>query len=82
MLSCATPSDGTIRREFAERYPKSTIKNIELISDQDGVVVYLVTAEVKGVSEEAMYDFALRRQYGIWSWCEDQTERKCKKTCE
>ena len=76
-VACATPSDGTVRHEFAERYPQSKVTNIELIFEQDGVVVYLVTAEVKGISEEGKFDFVLKRTYGSWSWCDDQTERKC-----
>ena len=77
-LACSTPSEGTVRREFADRYPKTKVTNVELIFEQDGVAVYLVTAEWKGISEEGQYDFALKRSYGSWSWCDDQTERKCK----
>lgn len=77
-FACFTPGDGTVRREFAERYPKSKITKIELIFEQDGIAVYLVTAKMQEVSEEGKFDFALKRSYGTWSWCDDQTERKCK----
>jgi hypothetical protein len=77
-LSCSTPSDGTVRSEFNDRYPKATVKQSELIFEQDGVAVYRVIAEVQGISGEAEYDFALKRHNGMWSWCDDQTERKCR----
>lgn len=76
-FACSTPSDRTVLHEFAERYPISKVTNIELIFEQDGIAVYLVTAEINGISEEGKFEFALKRSYTSWSWCDDQTERKC-----
>lgn len=77
-VACATPSVSTVRREFADQYPRTKVTNVELIFEQDGVADYLVMAESTGISEEGKYDFALKRSWGSWSWCDDQTERKCK----
>ncbi len=78
VLCCSTPSDGTVRSEFHNRYPNSEIVNIELIFEQDAVAVYLIKARQKGQSEELTYDFALKRSMGTWQGCDDRTERNCK----
>jgi hypothetical protein len=73
------PSYNTVKKEFLDRYPDSKIHELELIFEQDGRVVYLVTAETNELSERAKYDFALKRWYGTWKWCDDQTaDRQCK----
>lgn len=78
-IGCSVPSDNTVKKEFLDRYSDSKIHELELIFEQDGRVVYLVTAETKELSERAKYDFALKRSYGIWKWCDDQTaDRQCK----
>ena len=33
-LACSAPSDGTVRREFAKRYPKTKVTNVELIFER------------------------------------------------
>ncbi|HEX2640821.1 MAG TPA: hypothetical protein VHL50_09635 [Pyrinomonadaceae bacterium] len=76
-ISCSAPSEATVRREFLDRYPNAEIKSLELIFEQDGQVVYLVSAKEKGVPQEGKYDFALKQVNWGWEWCDDQTERKC-----
>ena len=73
----STPGEETVKREFLVRYPKATIRNLELIFEQDGNVLYLVTAREDNTSEEGKYDFALRRSNGSWAWCDDQTNNPC-----
>lgn len=73
----STPSVETVRREFLVRYPNSTIRNVELIFEQDGGVVYLVTARDGDSTEVRKYDFALKRSNGSWAWCDDQTDNPC-----
>ena len=75
---CLLPSEQNVKSEFLDRYPESKIYGMELIFEQGDKAVYLVTVETKEISEKAKYDFALKRSYGFWSWCDDQTERKCK----
>lgn len=77
-FACSTPSDATVRREFGDRYAGAKVEHIELIFERDGVATYLVIAEMKGISDDGTFDFSLRRSYGLfWSWCDDQSERKC-----
>jgi hypothetical protein len=71
------PSEETVKREFLVRYPKAKISNLELIFEQDGGVVYLVTAKEDDGAVEGKYDFALRRSNGLWSWCDDRTNNPC-----
>ncbi|MCC6327005.1 MAG: hypothetical protein IT174_00715 [Acidobacteria bacterium] len=78
----STPSEAVVRREFLNRYPGATIRNTELIFEQNGNVVYLITAREKDKSEEGKYDFALDYSDEKWTWCDDRTERKCKKLWE
>ena len=73
----STPSEETVKREFLIRYPNATIRNLELIFEQDGSVVYLVTAREDKAREEGKYDFGLRRSNGSWAWCDDQTDNPC-----
>lgn len=78
----STPSEAVVRREFLERYPEAKINHIELIFEQNGNVAYLITAREKENTVEGEYDFALDYSVGQWAWCDDQTERKCKKIWE
>ncbi|MEP7211739.1 MAG: hypothetical protein ABI791_01600 [Acidobacteriota bacterium] len=73
----STPSEETVKREFLIRYPNATIRNLELIFEQDGSVVYLVTAREDKAPEEGKYDFGLLRSNGSWAWCDDQTDHPC-----
>lgn len=81
-VACSTPSDSVVRREFLDRYPDAMITNVELIFEQNRNVVYLVTARENQTGLEGKYDFAMHYLNGKWAWCDDQTERKCKKTWE
>lgn len=73
----STPDDAVVRREFLTRYPNVTIRNVELVFEQDGAAVYLITAREDQSIEEGKYDFALRRSNGTWKWCDDQTDNPC-----
>ncbi len=73
----STPSEETVKREFLIRYPNATIRNLELIFEQDGSVVYLVTAREDKAAEEGKYDFGLHRSIGSWASCDDQMENPC-----
>lgn len=73
----STPSDAVVRREFLSRYPNMTISNVELIFEQDGGAVYLITARQNQSTEEGKYDFALQRSNSTWKWCDDQTDNPC-----
>ena len=73
----STPSEETVKREFLIRYPNATIRNVELIFEQDGLAVYLVRAREARAAEEGNYDFGLRRSNGSWAWCEDETDNPC-----
>ena len=78
----STPSEAIVRHEFLDRYPDATIRDVELIFEQNRNVVYLITAREKHEAEEGKYDFALHYTDGRWSWCDDRTDRKCKKLWE
>ncbi len=54
----STPSEAVVRQEFVDRYPGSTIRNVELIFEQNGNVVCLITARERDESKEGKYDFA------------------------
>jgi hypothetical protein len=71
------PTEATVSREFLDRYPAAQITNVELIFEQNGEAVYLITGGEVGSSEKRKYDFALTRSSGSWKWCDDQTDRKC-----
>lgn len=73
----STPSDAVVRREFLTRYPNMTVSNVELIFEQDGAAVYLITAREDKSTKEGKYDFALQRSNGTWKWCDDQTDNPC-----
>lgn len=53
----STPSEAVVRQEFVDRYPGSTIRNVELIFEQNGNVVCLITARERDESKEGKYDF-------------------------
>lgn len=76
-IARSTPAESIVRSEFLRRYPNSTIRNVELIFEQDGSVVYLVKAQPENSSEIRTYDFALDRKNGVWRWCDDQTDIPC-----
>lgn len=77
-----TPSEAVVRQEFLERYPTAVIRNMELIFEQNGNVVYLITAREMDELEDGKYDFALHYFNRKWTWCDDTTERRCKKLWE
>jgi hypothetical protein len=76
-IFCSTPSDAVVKREFLIRYPNMTISNVKLIFEQNGNVVYLITAREGRSIEEGKYDFALQRLNGTWKWCDDRTDNPC-----
>jgi hypothetical protein len=59
-MSCFTPTNAIVRSEFLERHPESEIVNTELIFEQDGRVVYIVSSRLKGNANVLKYDFALK----------------------
>lgn len=73
----STPSEETVKREFLFRYPNATIRNVELIFEQDESVLYLVTAREDKAPEEGKYDVGFLRSSGTWAWCDDQTDNPC-----
>ena len=76
-IARSIPTEATVKQAFLVRYPNATIRNVELIFEQDGQVVYLVTAREDKASEYSKYDFALQRSNGSWAWCDDQTDNPC-----
>jgi hypothetical protein len=76
-IARSTPSERIVKREFLSRYPNTNISNIELIFEQDGAVVYMITARENQAAEQGKYEFALSRKNGDWRWCDDQTDNPC-----
>ena len=61
-IARSAPIEETVKREFLIRYPNATIKNVELIFEQDGGVVYLITAREDQAAADGKYDSPFRDQ--------------------
>ena len=77
-FACMLPSDSIVKSEFLGRNPNTEIVSTELIFEQDKVAVYLIKYKEKNNQNILTSDFALKRENLGWSWCDDQTEKKCK----